>query len=122
LALNGRETWSLILREEHRLRVLENRVLRRMFGPKRDEVVEGWREMHNEELHNVYSSLSMIRMIKSWRMRWVGHVARMEAKMYAYRILRNPEGKLPLEIPIRRWVDYITIYFRGIEWGWHAMG
>jgi hypothetical protein len=73
--LHGCETWSLILREEHRLKVFENRVLRRIFGPKRDEVTGGWRKLHNEELHNLYSSPSIIRMIKSRRMRWAGHVA-----------------------------------------------
>jgi hypothetical protein len=68
VVLYGCETWSLTLREEHRLRVFENRVLRRIFGPKRDEVAGGWRKLHNEELHNVYSSPSIIRMIKSRRM------------------------------------------------------
>jgi hypothetical protein len=75
LVLYGRGTWSLILREEHRLRVFENRVLRRIFGPKKDEVTGGWRKLHNEELHIMYSSLSIIRMIKSRRMRSAGHVA-----------------------------------------------
>jgi hypothetical protein len=70
-------TWSLTLREEHRLRVFENRALRRIFGPKWDEVTGGWRKLHNEKLHDLYSSLSIIRMIKPRRMRWVGHVARM---------------------------------------------
>jgi hypothetical protein len=74
------ENWSLILREEHRLRVLENRVLRRIFGPKRDEVTGGWRKLHNEELHNLYSSASIIRMIKSRRMSWAGYAARIEEK------------------------------------------
>jgi hypothetical protein len=69
------QTWSLILRKEHRLRVSENRVLRRIFGPKRDEVTGGWRKLHIEELRNLYSSPSIIRMIKSRRMRWAGHVA-----------------------------------------------
>jgi hypothetical protein len=82
---NEWETWSLILREEHRLRVFENRVLRIIFGPKRDEVTGGWRKLHNEELHNLYSSRSIIRMIRSRRMRWAGHVAR--GKRNAYRIL-----------------------------------
>jgi hypothetical protein len=68
----GCETWSLTLREEHRLRVFENRVLRRVFGPKRDEVTGGWRKLHNEELHNLYSCPSIIRMIKSRRIRWQG--------------------------------------------------
>jgi hypothetical protein len=69
--------WSLTLREEHRLRVFENRVLRGIFGPKRDEVTGEWRKLHNEELHDLHSSPSIIRIIKSRRMRWAGHVARM---------------------------------------------
>jgi hypothetical protein len=73
----GVKPWSLTLREEHRLRVFENRVLRRIFGPKRDEVTGGWRKLHSEELHNLYSSASIIRMIKSRRMRWTVHIARM---------------------------------------------
>jgi hypothetical protein len=77
VVLYGSETWSLILREEHRLRVFENRVLRRIFGPKRDEVTGGWRKLHTEELHNLYSSPSIIRMMKSRRMRWEENVARM---------------------------------------------
>jgi hypothetical protein len=66
------------VREEHKLRVFENRVLKRIFGPRRDGVTGGWRELHNEELHNLYSSRSIIRIIKSRRMRWAGHVARMK--------------------------------------------
>jgi hypothetical protein len=66
---------GLTLREEHRLRVFENRVVRRIFGPRRDEVMGGWRKPHNEELHNFHSSPSISRMIKSRRMRWAGHVA-----------------------------------------------
>jgi hypothetical protein len=77
VVLYGRKTWSLILREEHRLRVFENRVLRRIFGPRRDEVTGEWRKLHNEELHDLYSSPSIIRIMKSRRMRWAGHVARM---------------------------------------------
>jgi hypothetical protein len=80
--LYGRETWSLILREEHRLRVFENRVLRRIFGPKRDEVKGESRKLYNGELHNMYSPPDIIRQIKSRRMRWAGHVAHMgEGKM-----------------------------------------
>jgi hypothetical protein len=71
----GCETWSLTLREEHGLRVFENRVLRRIIGPKRDEETGGWRKLRNEDLHNLYSSPSIIRMIKSRRMRWTGHIA-----------------------------------------------
>jgi hypothetical protein len=74
------ETWSLTLREEHRLRVFENRVLRRIFVPKRDEMTGEWRKLHNEELHDLYSSPSIIRIIKPRRMRWAGHVARMGGK------------------------------------------
>jgi hypothetical protein len=75
--LYGCETWSLTIGEEHKLKVFENRVLRRIFGLNRDGVTGGWRKLHNEELHNLYSSPSIIRIIKSRRMRWVGHVARM---------------------------------------------
>jgi hypothetical protein len=95
-------------------------VLRRIFGPKRDEVTGGWRKLHNEELHrpNLYSSPSIIRMIKSRRIRWAGHVARMGAKRNAYRILvGNPEGKRPLRRPRRRWVDNIKIDLGEIGWG-----
>jgi hypothetical protein len=76
MVLYGYETWYLILREEHKLRVFEKRVLRRIFGPMRDEVTGGWRKLHNKELHNFYSSPSIIRMIKSRRMRWAKRVAR----------------------------------------------
>jgi hypothetical protein len=94
VVLYGYETWSLTLREEQRLRVFESRVLRRIFGPKRDEVTEDWRKPHNEDLHTLYSSLCIIRMIKLRRMRWTGHVARMGKKRKAYRILvGKPEGK-----------------------------
>jgi hypothetical protein len=75
--LYGCETWSLTLREEHILRVFENRVLRRIFGPKGDEMTGEWRKLHNEELRDLYSSPSIIRKIKSRRMRWAGHVARI---------------------------------------------
>jgi hypothetical protein len=97
------ETWSLTLREEHRLRVFENRVLRRIFGPKRDEVTRVWRKLHNEELHGLYSSPSIVRVIKARRMRWTGHVARMEEVRGAYNILvGRPEGRRRLRRPRRR--------------------
>ena len=78
VVLYGCETWPLTLREEHRLRVFENRVLRRIFGPKRDGVTGQWRKLHNEELNDLYCSSSIVRVIKSRRMRLAGHVARME--------------------------------------------
>jgi hypothetical protein len=87
VVLYGCETWALTLREEQRLRVFENRVLRRIFGLKRDEETGGWRKLHNEKLHNLYSSPSIIRINKSRRMRWAEHVARMGEKRNAYRIL-----------------------------------
>jgi hypothetical protein len=91
-------------REEHRTRVYENRVLRRIFGPKRDEVMGRWRKLHNEELHNLYSLPNIIRMIKSRRMRWVGHVALMGEKRNACRTLMGkPEEKRPPTT--YRWVD-----------------
>jgi hypothetical protein len=77
VVLYGCETWSLILREEHRLRVFENRVLRGIFEPKRDGVIAGWRKLYKEELHNLYSSPNIIRMNMSRRIRWTGYVARM---------------------------------------------
>jgi hypothetical protein len=106
----GFETWSLTVREKHKLRVFENRVLRRIFGPKRDGVKGGRRTMHNEELHNLYSSQSIIRIIKSMRMRWAGHVARMGEKRNVYRLLAGkPKGKRPLGRPRRRWIDNIKM-------------
>jgi hypothetical protein len=110
VVLYGCETWSLTVREEHKLRVFENRVLRRIFGPKRDGVTGGWRKLHNEELHNLYSSPSIIRIIKSRRMRWVGHMARMGEKRNVCRLLvGKPEGKRLLGRPRRRWIDNIKM-------------
>jgi hypothetical protein len=90
--------------------VFKNRVLRRIFGPQRDGVTGGWRKLHNEELHNLYSSPSKIRIIKSRRMRWAGYVARMGEERNVYRLfLGKPEGKRPLGRPRRRWIDNINM-------------
>ena len=105
VVLFGCETWSLTLREERKLRVFENMVLR-IFGPRRDEVTWEWRRLHNEELNDLYSSHNIVRVIKSRRMRWVGHVARMGEERGVYRFLRGkPEGRRPLGRPRRRWLD-----------------
>jgi len=87
VVLYGCETWSLTSREECTLRVFENRVLRRIFGPKRDEVTGEWRKLHNEELNDFYCSQNIIRMIKSSRMRWKGHAARVGERRVACRVL-----------------------------------
>ena len=103
VVLYGCETWSLTFREERRLRVFENRVLRRIFGPKRDKVTREWRKLHNEELNDLYSSRNIVRVIKT-RMRWAGHVACMRERRGIYRVLvGKPEGKRPLGRPRRRW-------------------
>jgi hypothetical protein len=116
--LYARETWSLTLREQHRLRVFENKVLRRIFGPKRDEVTGGWRKLHNEELRDLYSSPNIIRIIKSRRMRWAGHIARMGEKRNACRLLvGKPEGKRPLGRTRRRWMDNVKMDLLEIDWG-----
>jgi hypothetical protein len=118
VVLYGCETWPLTLREEHRLRVFEDRVLRKIFGPKGNEVTGEWRKLHNEELRDLYSSPSLIRIIKSRRMRWAGHVARMGEKRNAYRLLMgNPEGKRPLVRLRRRWVDNIKVDLEEVGWG-----
>jgi hypothetical protein len=104
MVLYGCEIWSLKLREEHSLRVFQNRVLRRIFGPNRDEVTGGWRKLHNEELHNLYSSPSIIRIIHSKRMRCAGHVARMGEKgKTCKRLVEKSEGNRPLRRPRRMW-------------------
>jgi hypothetical protein len=114
--LYGRETWSLTLREEQRLGVVENRVLRRIFGPKIDEVTGEWRKLHDEELHDLYSSPSIIRILKA-RMRWVEHVARMGEKRNAYRLLvGKPEGRRLLGRPRRLWSDNIRMDLVGLDW------
>jgi hypothetical protein len=118
VVLYGCETWSLTLRDEHRLRVFENRVLRRIFGPKRDEVMGEWRKLHSEELHNLYSSPDIIRQVKSRGMRWAGHVARKEEERKVYKVLvGKPEGRRPLGRRRRRWEDGIRMDLREIGLG-----
>jgi hypothetical protein len=91
---------------------------RRIFGPKRDEMTGEWRKLHNEELHDLYSSPSIIRVTKSGRMRLVGHVAQMREKRNAYRLLvGKPEGKRPLGRPRRRWVNNIRMDLAEVGWG-----
>jgi hypothetical protein len=98
--------------------VFENRVLRRIFGPKRDEVTGEWKKLHSGELHNLYSSRNIIRQIKSRRMRWVGHVARMGEGRKMHKVLvGKPEGKRSLERPWRRWENGIKMDVREIGWG-----
>jgi hypothetical protein len=114
VVLYGCETLSLTLREEHRLRVFENRVLRKIFRHKR-KVDGSWRKLHNDELHSLYSSPNIVRVIKSRRMRWAGHVACMGEGRVVYRVLvGRPEGKRPLGRPRRRWEDNIKLDLREI--------
>jgi hypothetical protein len=112
VVLYGCETWSLTLREEHRLRVFENSVLK-IFGPKREE--DGsWRKLHNDELHSLYSSLNIVLVIKS-RLRWAGHVARTErGEVFTGFLLGGPKVKIPLGRPRRMWEDNIKLDLRGI--------
>jgi hypothetical protein len=114
VVLYGCETWSLTLRYEHRLRVFENRVLRRIFGPKRKEDAS-WRKLHNDELHNLYSSTNIVRVIKPRRLRWAGHVVRMGEGRGVHRVLvGKPEGKRPLGRPRHGWEDNIKMDLREI--------
>jgi hypothetical protein len=116
VVLYGCETWSLTLREEQRLRVFENRLLRKIFGPKRDEVTGKWRKLHNEELHDLYPSPSIIRIIKSRRMRWVGHVTWMGEKRNVYRLLDEDEdvgGWIILGWILERWD---RVLWTGLVW------
>ena len=119
VVLYGCETWSLTLWEERKLRVFENMVLRRIFGPRRDEVKGEWRRLHNEELNDLYSSHNIVRVIKSRRMRWAGHVPRMGEERGVYRVLvGKPEGKSPLGRPRRRWVDNIRMDLQEVGCGY----
>ena len=107
------------MREEKKLRVFENVVLRRIFGPRRDEVTEEWRRLHNEELNVLYSSANIVRVIKSRRMRCAGHVARMGEARGRYRVLvGKPDGKRPLGRPRRIWVDNIRMDLQEVGCGY----
>ena len=117
----GCETWSLTLREDGRLKVFENRVLRRTSGDERVEVTGEWRKLPNKELNDQYFSPSIVLVMKSRRMRWVGHTARMGERRDVYRVLvGKPEGKNPLGRPRRRWEDNIKIDLQemgcGVAW------
>jgi len=104
--------------EERKLRVSENMVLRRIFGPRWDEVTGEWRSLHNEELNDLYSLPNIVRVIKSRRMRWAGHVARMGEERGMYRVLvGKPEGKRPLGRPRRRWVDNVRMDLQEVGCG-----
>ena len=122
VVLYGCETWSLTMREERRLRVSENRVLRRIFGPMRDEVIGEWRKLHNEELNELYCSPNTMRVIQSRRMRWAGHVARTGEERGVYRVLvGEPEGRRPLGRPRSRWegnikMDLQEVGYGGMDW------
>jgi len=106
------------LQKDKKLRVFEKMVLRRIFGPRRDEAMGEWGRMHNEELNDLYSSPNILRVIKWRRMRWAGHVARMGEERVVYRVLvRKPEGRRPLGRPKRRWVDNIRIDLQEVECG-----
>ncbi|KAJ4432257.1 hypothetical protein ANN_20874 [Periplaneta americana] len=115
VVLYGCETWTLTLREEQRLRVFENKILRKIFGVKREEVAGEWRKLHNTELHPLYSSPDIIRNIKSRRLRWARHIAHMGESRNAYRVLfGRPEGKRSLGWPRRRWENNIKMDLREV--------
>jgi len=109
---------GLTWREERRLRMFENRVLRRIFGPKKDEVIGNWRKLHNDELNDLYSSPNIVRGIKSTRMEWTGHVACIGKRRGVYRILvRKPEGKRPLGRTRSIWEDNIKMDLQEVRCG-----
>jgi hypothetical protein len=116
VVLYGCETWSLPLREERGLRVYENRVLRKIFGPNTDEVTGEWRRLHNEELNDLYISPNIIWVVKSRRMGWAGHVARMGERRDSHKIsVGKPERKRPLGMPRRRWEDYVKMNLQEVK-------
>ena len=119
VVLYGCETWSLTLREERKLRVSENMVLRKIFGPRRDEVTGEWKRLHKEELNDLCSSSNIVWVIKSRRIRWAGHVARMGEERGLYRVLvGKPGGRRPLGRPRHRWVDNIRMDLQEVGCGY----
>ena len=122
VVLYGCETWSFTLREERRLKIYENRVLRRIYGSKRDDVTREWRKLYNEQLNDLYCSPNIVRVIKSIRTRWAGHVARIGDRRGVNRVLvGKPEGKRPHGRPRRRLEDDIKMDLqevgcRGMDW------
>jgi len=119
VVLYGCEAWLLTLREERKLRMFENMVLRRIFGPRRDKVTGEWRRLHKEELIDLYSSPNIVWVIKSRRMRWAVHVVRMGEERGVYRVLlEKPEGRRPLGRPRRRWVDNIRMDLQKVGCGY----
>jgi hypothetical protein len=122
LPLYERENWCFTLGEEYRLRVFENRAVRRILGPEREKVAKGWRRLHNEEPHNLYASPDIIGAIKSRKIRWAENVTRMGQMRIAYSILvGKPEGKRPLGRPRRAWENNIGMNLReikceGVDW------
>ena len=115
----GFESWSLTFREVRRLRIFDNMVLRRIFGPKRDDVTGEWRKLHNEELNYLYSTLNNVRETKSRIRKWAGHVARMGEMRGIYRVLvGKPERKRPLRRPRLRWEDNIKMDLVSGMWGY----
>jgi len=118
VVLYGCETWSLTLSEERRLRVFENRVLRRIFGPTRYKVRKEWRKLHHEDLNDLYCSLNIFRVIKSRRMKWAWHVALMGDRKGVYRLLVGKlVGKRPFGRPTRRWEDNIEMDLQEVGCG-----
>jgi hypothetical protein len=116
--LYGCETWSVTLRKKHRVMVFGNRVLMKTFGAKKDKITEEWRRLDKEELYDLYSSPNNIRVTKSRRMRWAGHVARIGGRRGGYMVLvGRPDGKMLLGRHRRRLEDSINMNIQGVGWG-----